>query len=238
MKSVSLASRVLAAALSVAVLVLMFFGIVHIACNQGTFELSATQLAFGSELTKDAAGNALSSPVDLSKSAWFFFDLVIMVLAVICAVAAFFKGNKAATASLVFGVVNGIMMILFLSTGSHPGAYVDFRPLTGRTEFWYNDTFIVLFVLSMAFVLFTAVSIFVTDFVAVRESDGAKKILWKRFTSWLTEYKGEIKKITWPTFPVVVRNTIIVLILCAVVGLFIWAEDLGLGQLLKLIFKS
>ena len=238
MKTVSLASRILAAALSVSVLVLMFFGIVHITCNQGTFELSATQLAFGSNLSADAAGNALSSVVDLNKSAWFFFDLVMALLAVICAVAAFFKGNKAAAASLAFGVVNGIMMILFLSTGSHPGAYVDFRPLTGIKEFWYNNTFIVLFCLSMAFVLFTIVSIFVTDYVAVKESDGAKKVLWKRFKAWLTEYKGELKKITWPTFPTVVRNTIIVLILCAVVGAFIWVEDFGLGKLLKLIFGS
>ena len=51
MKAVSLASRVLAAALGVAVLALMFFGIVHIAANEGTFELSAAQLAFGSNLT-------------------------------------------------------------------------------------------------------------------------------------------------------------------------------------------
>ncbi|MBP5618088.1 MAG: preprotein translocase subunit SecE [Clostridia bacterium] len=52
----------------------------------------------------------------------------------------------------------------------------------------------------------------------------------------MTEYKGELKKITWPTFPVVLRNTVIVLILCAVVGIFIWAEDFGLGKLLELIF--
>ena len=235
MKTVSLACRVLAAALGVAVLALMFFGIVHIAANQGTFELSAAQLAFGSNVTA-----ADGSEVELAKSAWFFFDLVMAVLAVVCAVAAFFKGNKAAAGALGFGIVNGIMMILFLATGSHPGAYVDYRYLTGvkNANFWYNNTFIVLFCLSMAFILFTVVSIFVADYVAVKESNGAKKLLWKRFKSWLTEYKGELKKITWPTFPVVVRNTIIVLILCAVVGVFIWAEDLGLGQLLKLIFKT
>lgn len=231
MKAVSLASRILAVALGVAVLALMFFGIVHIRANEGTFELSAAQLAFGFD---PAEG------VELAKSAWFFFDLVIAVLAVICSVAALFKGNKAAAAATGFGVVNGIMMILFLATGSHPGAYVDYRYLTGvkNANFWYNDTFVVLFCLSMAFILFTVVSIFVTDYVAVKESDGAKKLLWRRFRSWLTEYKGELKKITWPTFPVVLRNTIIVLILCAVVGIFIWAEDFGLGQLLKLIFKS
>ena len=90
----------------------------------------------------------------------------------------------------------------------------------------------------MAFILFTIVSIFVADYVAVKESNGAKKLLWKRFKSWLKEYKSELGKITWPTFPTVVRNTIIVLILCAVVGVFIWAEDFGLGQLIKLIFGA
>lgn len=233
MKAVSLACRVLAAALSVAVLALMFFGIVHVKSSQGVFELSAAQLAFGSDLT-DAAGNT----VDLAKSAWFFFDLIMAAIAAVCAVAAFFKGNKAAAAGLGFGIVNGIMMILFLSTGSHPGAYVDYRYLTGVKELWYNNTFIVLFCLSMAFILFTIVSIFVADYVAVKESDGAKKLLWKRFKSWLKEYKSELGKITWPAFPTVVRNTIIVLILCAVVGVFIWAEDFGLGQLIKLIFGA
>ena len=32
--------------------------------------------------------------------------------------------------------------------------------------------------------------------------------------------------------------TVIVLILCAVVGAFIWLEDFGLSKLLKLIFGS
>ena len=88
MKAVSLACRVLAAALSVAVLALMFFGIVHVKSSQGVFELSAAQLAFGSDLT-DAAGNT----VDLAKSAWFFFDLIMAAITAVCAVAAFFKGN-------------------------------------------------------------------------------------------------------------------------------------------------
>lgn len=236
MKAVSLASRVLAAALGVLVFVLMFFGIVHIASQQGTFELSAAQLAFGSTLSVDASGEALASKVDLSKSAWFFFTLVTSLIGAICAVASFFKGNKAAVGSLIFGGISGLMTILFIT--HTPGTYVDYRPLTGLREIWYNNTFIVLLCAAIAFVVVTIASILLVDYVAVQESNGAKKILWKRFKAWLLEYKSELRKITWPTFPTVVRNTVIVLILCAVVGAFIWLEDFGLSKLLKLIFGS
>ena len=236
MKAVSLASRVLAAALGVLVFVLMFFGIVHIASQQGTFELSAAQLAFGSTLSVDASGEALASKVDLSKSAWFFFTLVTSLIGAISAVAAFFKGNKAAVSSLIFGGITGLMMVLFIT--HTPGTYVDHRPLTGMSEFWYNNTFIVLLCVSLAFVAVTIASILLVDYVAVLESNGAKKVLWKRLKAWLLEYKSELRKITWPTFPTVVRNTVIVLILCAVVGAFIWVEDYGLSNLLKLIFGS
>lgn len=52
---------------------------------------------------------------------------------------------------------------------------------------------------------------------------------------FLRDLKGEFKKITWPTFPSVVRNTGVTLALCAVFGLIICLIDLGLGQLIKLL---
>lgn len=238
MKAVSLASRIAAAVLGVAVFVLMFFGIVHVASAQGTFELSAAQLAFGPELTKDSMGNALESGVDLSKSAWYFFTFFMAAIAAVCgAVSLVRKDNKASVASLIFGIINGIMMVLFLC--NTPGTYVDYRPLTGiHGRIWYNNTFIALLCVSLAFVVFTIASILIFDWVTVKESNGAKKVLFVRFKSWLLEYKSELKKISWPKFPAVVRNTIIVLIMCAVVGAFIWLVDLGLGKLLELVFHT
>ncbi len=227
MKAISLASRILAVALSVAVVVLLFFGIVHITSAQGTFELSATQLAFGSKI---------SDSVDMNKSAWFFFTLVTAVIGAICAVASF-KTKKAAVGQLVFGVIDMIMMLLFIC--NTPGTYVDYRPLTGiNGRIWYNSTFIVLLCVSIAAVVLTIASILLADYVAVKESNGAKKVLFVRFKAWLLEYKSEIKKTNWPNFKTVVKNTGIVLVMCLVVGIVIWLADLGLSALMKLIFKA
>jgi preprotein translocase subunit SecE len=49
--------------------------------------------------------------------------------------------------------------------------------------------------------------------------------------------KSEFKKIVWPNFRTVMKNTLIVFLMCAAVGLFIWLIDFGLDALLKLIYK-
>ncbi len=238
MKAVSLASRILAAVLGVATFALLWFGIVHIASAQGTFELSAAQLAFGSELTKDSLGNTLKNGVDMNISAWFCFTFFTAAIAAITGcVSLIRKDNKSSTASLIFGAVTGLMTVLFIC--NTPGTYVDYRPLTGiRGQIWYNNTFIVLLCVALAFVVVTAASILIFDYVTVKESNGAKKVLLVRFKSWLLEYKSEIKKITWPKLPTVVRNTVIVLIMCGIMALFIGLVDLGLGKLLELVFGS
>ena len=51
------------------------------------------------------------------------------------------------------------------------------------------------------------------------------------------DVKGEFKKITWPTFPAVVRNTGVTLALCILVGLIICLIDLVLGALIDLLLK-
>lgn len=47
--------------------------------------------------------------------------------------------------------------------------------------------------------------------------------------------RGEFKKIVWPGFPTVVRNTIATLIMCALVGAIIVVIDLGLSALINLL---
>ena len=59
--------------------------------------------------------------------------------------------------------------------------------------------------------------------------------LGQKIAKFFRDYKSEVKKIVWPGPRDVVKNTVIVLIMCAVVGAFIWLVDYGLGQLLKLI---
>lgn len=58
-----------------------------------------------------------------------------------------------------------------------------------------------------------------------------KKPLRQRIAKWFRELRSEVKKITWPTFREVVKNTMVTLALVAVLGVIIWVADLGLDSL-------
>ena len=55
--------------------------------------------------------------------------------------------------------------------------------------------------------------------------------------SWFKGLKAEFKKIVWPTFPTVMRNTGVVLALCVVLGVIICLVDFGLGALVDLMLS-
>lgn len=59
--------------------------------------------------------------------------------------------------------------------------------------------------------------------------------LGKRVGKFFRDTKGEFKKIIWPTFPAVVRNTGVTLAVCVLLGLVICAVDIGLSYLIDLL---
>lgn len=229
MKATAMICRVIAAVLAVATLALFFFGIVELTGAQGTFNLAGYQMAFGAKVSPES-GDA----VGFAKSSWYLFAMIFALIAAICACASF-KWKKATVGGLVCGAVNMIMMLVF--SFSDIRRYVDWRPVTKVTHLSFNSMACVLTWCSIAFVVFCIVTIFVNDYAEVLESNGAKKTLVKRFVSFIREYKSEIKKITWPNFKTVRTNTLIVLAVCLVVGIFIWLADWGLGSLIKVLFK-
>ncbi|HIZ83159.1 MAG TPA: preprotein translocase subunit SecE [Firmicutes bacterium] len=79
--------------------------------------------------------------------------------------------------------------------------------------------------------------ILVADAIAVQESNGAKKTIPQRLAQFFREYKSEIKKVVWPGPKSVVKNTVIVLVMCLIVGAFIWLLDFGLSKLVELILQ-
>lgn len=225
-----MASRIVTALLSVATLALFFVGIVEVYNAQGTFTLAGYQMAFGTSVTSHA-GDAV---INLARSARYLFAFIFAVIAAICACVSF-KWKKASVGGLVTGAVTMIMMLVF--SFSDITRYVD---LTGVevTGPHFNSMAPVLTWCSIAFVVMSIVTIFVNDYAEVLESNGAKKTIAKRFVSFIREYKSEIKKIVWPDFKTVVKNTLIVLIVCVVVGAFIWLADWGLVSLRALLFKA
>ena len=53
-----------------------------------------------------------------------------------------------------------------------------------------------------------------------------KKTKGNRFTRWLREMRSELKKVQWPTWKQVLKNTGIVILCVLVIGVFIWVFDL------------
>ena len=61
--------------------------------------------------------------------------------------------------------------------------------------------------------------------------------IWKRIGKYFREAKSEFKKIVWPSFKSVTNNTLVVMVVVAIVGVFIWILDLllrvGLDAILQ-----
>ncbi|HVT00926.1 MAG TPA: preprotein translocase subunit SecE [Patescibacteria group bacterium] len=55
--------------------------------------------------------------------------------------------------------------------------------------------------------------------------------------TFLKEVRSELEKVTWPTSPEVVRLTIVVIGISAIVGAYLGAADYGFTQLLGLLIS-
>ena len=53
----------------------------------------------------------------------------------------------------------------------------------------------------------------------------AKKAKGNRIARWLREMRSELKKVQWPTWKQVLKNTGIVILCVLVIGVFIWVFD-------------
>ena len=56
-----------------------------------------------------------------------------------------------------------------------------------------------------------------------------------RASSWLRETRGELKKVTWPSREMVLKNTGTVLLCSLLVGACIWIFDFAATSLVKMI---
>lgn len=72
--------------------------------------------------------------------------------------------------------------------------------------------------------------------MAQKTNDGAKKPnIFVRMGKKLKETFSELKRVTWPTFPKVVRGTCVVLVVVLVFLVVVTGINYGLNELLKLI---
>ncbi len=68
-----------------------------------------------------------------------------------------------------------------------------------------------------------------------KNKDADNPVIPAKVTKFVRDTKSEFKKIVWPTFPTVVRNTGVTLAMCAVTAAIIIIVDTILGQLVGLL---
>ena len=216
---------VLSIVLSVAALVLFFFPFGKVVMASESIQLTGTELAFGTKYGEVAT----------AKSMHILFCFIITAITVLfSALAMKFKGSKwAATGFALFSAI--YMLVMATSPAPEFINTIGFAGANGSSYVGYMPLFIAI-ALFATFAANTA-HLLVADSIAVAESKGQLLPIPKKIGKFLRDYKGEIKKIVWPGPKAVVKNTLIVLGMCLVFGLFVWLIDWGLGSLIGLIIK-
>lgn len=107
---------------------------------------------------------------------------------------------------------------------------------------WINNFF--AHITAQKIVFFIAVAVFIIGVVlyfkgrkAAKKAGEDTPFIPQKITKFVRDTRGEFKKIVWPTFPAVVRNTGITLAVCAMLGLVICLFDAGLSALVDLLLK-
>ena len=186
-------------------------------------------LAFGSKVTVGG------TEYTMAKSSDILFCLLLTAIAFILSIFSF-KSKKLRYFAPAVGLVSTIYMLVIAL--SNPYKFVDKRPLPDVTGVTYSSFVLITAIALLVFTALASAYLFIDDYIEVAESKGEKLTIVKRVIRFFRDYKSEVKKIVWPGPRDVVKNTVIVLIMCVIVGAFIWLVDYGLGQLLKLILGA
>lgn len=227
MKILNKISQILSVVFAAASLVLFFLPFANVMTNGIVASPVGTQLAFGGTV---AVGE---STVNLAMSAHILFVFIIAVIGLIMSIFAFKKKGLRYSSS-VFALISAVYMwVIALSKDSR---FVDTRPLEKVTSITHTSFVLYLVIALTLFAVFAIAYLFIDDYIEAKASKDKKTIL-QRVVLFLRDNKSEVKKIVWPGFHDVVKNTVTVLVMCLIIGLLIWGIDLGLGKLLDFILK-
>lgn len=226
MKTVNKICQILAIVFGLGSVILFFTNFATITTGGTDVSLVGAQLAFGSKI--EVAGNEY----DMARSAQILFCFWLTVIGTV--ISAFsFKSKGLRYTAPGFGIVSAVyMLVMYLSS---EGKFVDYRPLPDVTKIAYEPLFLVAVIALFAFTVSAAAYLLIDDYLEVSASKGSKLTIPKRIVRYFKDYKSEIKKIVWPGWKDVAKNTFIVLAICLIIGAFIWVVDFGLAKLLELI---
>ncbi len=230
MKAFNKISQIAAVVFGLGALVMFFLPFVDV-FSKGELAGSyiAAQWAFGSKV------EFLGESVKLAYSAKILFTFILTAFAAVLNGVGLFVNKKGirytvSGVSLFTAIYTLVCMTVLEAT-----RFVDVRPIKPVSSVHYTWFAIIMVVAMFVFAAFAITNLFVDDYIEAK-ANGGKTIL-QRVVLFFRDYKSEVKKIVWPNFKDVLRNTIIVLIMCAVVGVLIWLVDFGLGQLLNWILN-
>ena len=219
MKALNKICYILAVVFGLASLVLFFTPFATIVTDGVDKTFVGAQLAFGSN--------------GMAKSSDILFCFLLTAVAFIMSIFSF-KSKKLRYATPAFSIVAGIYMLVVAL--SSEWSFVDKRPLPNVTSITYSSFVLLIAIALIVFAIVSAAYLLIDDYIEVLESKGEKRTIIKRIILFFRDYKSEVKKIVWPGWKEIIKNTVIVLIMCLLIGVLIWGVDFGLGKLLTLIF--
>ncbi len=134
-------------------------------------------------------------------------------------------------------LVGGFIACLILFLSQIPGIFENMQNLGAGyfSAFFANFSTEKLAFLVAAFLLVLGLVLYIVGLA--RNKDEKKSIIPANVKKYLRDSKGEFKKIVWPSFSTVVRNTGVVLAMCAVVAVLIIAVDSLSSWLIQLLLS-
>ena len=236
MKALNKICQVLCIVFGLCALALFFFNFATITYDgYESADMAGSILAFGgSTKIGDVA-------IKMAKSTDILFCLLVTAFGFVMSVLSFKKkGLRYATSAFSLGAAIYMLVIRL----SNPWKFVDARAeikgtsdALSATKVVYSNFVTYIVVALCLFFVFAVAYLLIDDKIQALESKGAKKTIFQRISLFFRDYKSEIKKIVWPTFRDVAKNTAIVLVMCLLVGALIWLLDWGLGSLIKVILS-
>ncbi len=230
MKIINKICRFLTLILGIGAIVLFFFPFVTLTVGGKPIDITGAQLAFGTGV--EVAGKT----VDLYLSSYYLLTFILTAFATVMAAFAAFskKGNGARVTSFISALIAGILMLVIGC--SKVTKFVDYRPLAVDTTagLSYAPLALIAAVVILLCAVIGIIAWLVNDYLAVLAS-GGRLTIRQKVVKFIREMVAEIKKIVWPGPKTVFRNSVIVLVLCLILGVFIWVVDFALGSLLNLV---
>ncbi len=231
MKTFSKVTQILTILSALAAVVMFFFTFATFKADGTLMELTGAEMSFkGTETLANVE-------YTMARSADVLLCMVLSIVAVLfSALTLKYKGMRYASPAV--SLFTGIYMLVIAL--SSPYKFVDLRPIVYQatvTELSYTPFVWAITAALLAAAVIGIIYLLLSDKIDVTESKNAKGTIPKRIVKFFKDYKSEIKKIVWPNLKFVAKNTLVVLVICLIIGAFIWLLDFGIAELIKLLYK-